>query len=158
MHHPTDRIAHTTAFVTPVMEHWLEREIAQWVHPMKDRSDDPSHHERMLLPRRYISLPRHHITINKNVLSVSLNKTLPSFLPLLASDSLLTLLTIPTSASQLVYGRQQPQYCVVLCNNEGWWLRGDFPIKLFIMMIKHICSVCVCVFVCVHRERLGERD
>ena len=23
-------IAHTTAFVKPVMEHWLEREIAQW--------------------------------------------------------------------------------------------------------------------------------
>ena len=51
MHYPTDRIAHTTAFVTPVVEHWLEREIAQWVHPMKDRSDDPSHHERTLLPR-----------------------------------------------------------------------------------------------------------
>ena len=48
MHHPTDRITHTTAFVTPVVEHWLEREIAQWVHPMKDRSDDPSHHERTL--------------------------------------------------------------------------------------------------------------
>ena len=32
MHHPTDRIAHTTAVVTPVVEHWLEREIAQWVH------------------------------------------------------------------------------------------------------------------------------
>ena len=29
MHHPTDRITHTTAFVTPVVEHWLEREIAQ---------------------------------------------------------------------------------------------------------------------------------
>ena len=56
MHHPTDRIAHTTAFVTPVVEHWLEREIAQWVHPMKDRSDDPLHHERTLLPRSYISL------------------------------------------------------------------------------------------------------
>ena len=55
MHHPTDRIAHTTAFVTPVMEHWLEREIAQWVHPMKDRSDEPSHHERTLLPGSYIS-------------------------------------------------------------------------------------------------------
>ena len=26
---------------------WLEQEIAQWVHPMKDRSDEPSHHERM---------------------------------------------------------------------------------------------------------------
>ena len=48
MHHPTDRIIHTTAFVTPVVEHWLEREIAQWVHPMKDRSDDQLHHERTL--------------------------------------------------------------------------------------------------------------
>ena len=58
MHHPTDRIIHTTAFVTPVVEHWLEREIVQWVHPMKDRSNDPSHHERRLLPRNYISLPK----------------------------------------------------------------------------------------------------
>ena len=31
MHHPTDRITHTTAFVTPVVEHWLEQEIAQFV-------------------------------------------------------------------------------------------------------------------------------
>ena len=29
MHHSTDWIKHTTAFVTPVMEHWLEQEIAQ---------------------------------------------------------------------------------------------------------------------------------
>ena len=50
MHHPTDRIAHT-----PVMEHWLEREIAQWVHPMKDRSGDPSHHERTLSILRTLS-------------------------------------------------------------------------------------------------------
>ena len=82
MHHPTDRITHTTAFVTPVVDHWLEREIPQWVRPMKgsiryrshhertllprsyislptmkDRSDDPSHHERTLLPRSYSSLP-----------------------------------------------------------------------------------------------------
>ena len=56
MHDPTDRIAHTMVFVTPVVEHWLEREIAQWVHPIKDRSDDPSHHELTLLPRSYISL------------------------------------------------------------------------------------------------------
>ena len=54
MHHPTDRIAHTTAFVTPVVEQWPERKIAQWVHPMKDRSDDPSHNERTLLPWSYI--------------------------------------------------------------------------------------------------------
>ena len=43
MHHLTDRITHTTAFVTPVVEHQLEREIAQWV-----------------LPRSYISLRVHH--------------------------------------------------------------------------------------------------
>ena len=24
MHHPTDRIIHTTAFVKPVVEHWLD--------------------------------------------------------------------------------------------------------------------------------------
>ena len=30
------RRAYTTDFVTPDVEHWLEREIAQWVHPMKD--------------------------------------------------------------------------------------------------------------------------
>ena len=27
--HPTDRIIHTTAFVTPAVGHWLEREIAR---------------------------------------------------------------------------------------------------------------------------------
>ena len=32
MHHPTDRITHTTNFATPVMKHWLERETAQRVH------------------------------------------------------------------------------------------------------------------------------
>ena len=38
---PTDRITHTTAFVTPVMEHWLQREMARWVHPMRDRFRRP---------------------------------------------------------------------------------------------------------------------
>ena len=32
MHHPTDRITHTTAFVKTVVEHWLEQEIAWWIH------------------------------------------------------------------------------------------------------------------------------
>ena len=57
MHHPTDRIIHTTAFVTLFVEHWLEQEIAQWIRPMKDRSDNTSHNERMLLPQSYILLP-----------------------------------------------------------------------------------------------------
>ena len=30
--YPTDMTVHIMSFVTPVMEHWLEREIAQWVH------------------------------------------------------------------------------------------------------------------------------
>ena len=32
MHHPTDMLVHTTAFVTPVVEHWLKLTIAQCVH------------------------------------------------------------------------------------------------------------------------------
>ena len=32
MHHPTDRIIHTTAFDILVVEHRLEREIDQLVH------------------------------------------------------------------------------------------------------------------------------
>ena len=32
MYYPTDRIAHTTDFVTPVVEHWLKQEISQWIH------------------------------------------------------------------------------------------------------------------------------
>ena len=34
---------HTLTFVKPYVAYWLEREIAEWVHPMKDRSNDPSH-------------------------------------------------------------------------------------------------------------------
>ena len=29
MHPHTERITHTTTFVTPVVEHWLERELVQ---------------------------------------------------------------------------------------------------------------------------------
>ena len=32
MHNPIDRIAHTTAFVTPVVEHWLEWRIDPMTH------------------------------------------------------------------------------------------------------------------------------
>ena len=34
MHHAY-RVVHTTVFVTTVVEHWLEEEVAQWV----DRED-----------------------------------------------------------------------------------------------------------------------
>ena len=37
-------IAHTTVYVIPVVEHWLEREIAQWIHQERfiPRVDGPS--------------------------------------------------------------------------------------------------------------------
>ena len=49
------RIAHTMAFVTPVMEHWLELEIVQWVHH-EVSIPRPIDHEQTLLPQSYISL------------------------------------------------------------------------------------------------------
>ena len=56
MHHTKDRIAPTTAFVTPVVEHWLEQEILNGSN-MKDRSSDPLHQEQTLLPQSYILFP-----------------------------------------------------------------------------------------------------
>ena len=79
MHNPTDTIAHTTAFVTPVVEHWLEREIAQWVHPMKDRSNDPSHHERTLLTRSYISLLKNNNKIGVLTLAGNMKLMPPKY-------------------------------------------------------------------------------
>ena len=34
IHHPTEKTAHTTTFVTPVMMHWLERERKKGVLPI----------------------------------------------------------------------------------------------------------------------------
>ena len=43
MHFSIDRTVHTTAFDKPVVDHWLERKIAQTAagSTEKDRSDDP---------------------------------------------------------------------------------------------------------------------
>ena len=49
------------AFVKPVVEHWLEREIAQWVHP---RRIDPTTH-RTMSERSYHG-SNVKTTINKN--------------------------------------------------------------------------------------------
>ena len=78
MHHPTDRITHTTAFVTPVVEHWLEREIAQWVHPMKDRSDNPSGTSAIKFPfkvRKVVGGPIELCLAPASALSNQYNKT-----------------------------------------------------------------------------------
>ena len=31
MHHPTDSIAHIMAFVIPIVEYLMERDIAEWI-------------------------------------------------------------------------------------------------------------------------------
>ena len=121
MHHPTDRITHTMTFVTPVVEHWLERETAQWVHPMKDNSDNKSHHERTLLPRSYISLPIETETrIFRNIgAGCSSVDSVPAFEavgrridPSQWTQLQFGLFSVPTSVPQLVY--QRPWY-VLFC-------------------------------------------
>ena len=57
IHHPTDRIATTTVFVTPVVEHWLERELAQWVHHEEST-------RRPIAPRANILTTELHLTPN----------------------------------------------------------------------------------------------
>ena len=44
IHHPPDMIVHTMIFKTPVVENWLERNMADWIIH-RDRSDDPLHYE-----------------------------------------------------------------------------------------------------------------
>ena len=58
-------IAHTTAFVTSVVEHWLEREIAQWVHHEGSIRQSIAPWA-MLLPRSYISLLASRSTLYQN--------------------------------------------------------------------------------------------
>ena len=45
------------------------------VHPKKDRSDDPSHHERTLLPRSYILLLIHQEEGRKEMIHLTMNST-----------------------------------------------------------------------------------
>ena len=125
MHHPTDRIAHTTAFVTPVVEHWLEREIDQWVHRMKDWSDDPLHHERTLLPQSYISLPSSwKKTLNRS------NKKISSTTTFILSkcDGIMWLMLWDNNRSSLI--------CVGLVN-----LKTDHILSLW--TCTHIKSQCI---------------
>ena len=68
MHHPTDRITHTMAFVTPVVEHWLEREIAQWVHHEGSIRQADAHVEMLVFKKNII------LTFNKLIVCVGFLK------------------------------------------------------------------------------------
>ena len=62
MHFPTDRTAHTTAFDGLVVDHWLERKIAQTENAsaMQDQSamqEDPNIYNRVLYRLSYAPPP-----------------------------------------------------------------------------------------------------
>ena len=59
MHFSIDRTVHTTAFDKPVVDHWLERKIAQPADGSteKDRSDDRPLQRRARYRLSYIPLP-----------------------------------------------------------------------------------------------------
>ena len=58
MHFSIDRTVHTTAFDKPVVDHWLERKIAQTAagSTEKDRSDDRPLQRRVRYRLSYIPL------------------------------------------------------------------------------------------------------
>ena len=60
MHFSIDRTVHTTAFDKPVVDHWLERKIAQTAagSTEKDRSDDRPLQRRARYRLSYIPLPQ----------------------------------------------------------------------------------------------------
>ena len=60
MHHPTDRIAHTTAFVIPVVAHWLEQERAQWFNDTPDTKIKCYLHKKVKMKYVYIYIKNSH--------------------------------------------------------------------------------------------------
>ena len=101
MHHPTDRITHTTASVTPVVEHWLGREIAQWrIDPMTHRTmSESSYHGtsgHVLLKKMYICC------CHRSVCTASFNvQFMEEFYPFVMAFSLLLRLTFQFSEQKL---------------------------------------------------------
>ena len=80
MHHPTDWLAHTMAFITAVMKHWLEWEIVQWVHPEGSIWQPnvpwvvtlPQHlHSKHILLRPYTSSSNYAVFVGLNCCTLS---------------------------------------------------------------------------------------
>ena len=76
MHFSIDRTVHTTAFDKPVVDHWLERKIAQTAagSTEKDRSDDRQLQRRARYRLSYIPLLKSETYVtNITVLSTVYN-------------------------------------------------------------------------------------
>ena len=70
MHFSIDRTVHTTAFDKPVVDHWLERKIAQTAagYTEKDRSDDRPLQKRARYRLSYIPLSYESKQSSSNVI------------------------------------------------------------------------------------------
>ena len=75
MDHPINRVAHTMDNDTPLVEHWLEQEIAQWIHydGSIQQSIAPCAHD---LPELYFAPNQNGIRNEGNIL---FNKALNTF-------------------------------------------------------------------------------
>ena len=72
MHFSIDRTVHTTAFDKPVVDHWLERKIAQTAagYTEKDRSDDRPLQKRARYRLSYIPLSYESKQSSSNVIGL----------------------------------------------------------------------------------------
>ena len=136
MHHPTDRIIHTTAFVTPVVEHWLERDIAQCVHhegsirrpiaPWANALTTDLH----LAPKIVIGVWSHALLYA----SLMSYPSVHTHFPTMKDDwSIYFIFTVPCSS--LIPGNNRPQW-----REEGyvtWW---HLPVMSFIPLCNDVAA------------------
>ena len=113
MHHPTDRMTHTTAFVTPVVEHWLEREIAQWAN------------DRICFVRNMNAVPFH-----PSLALLRLLQTPVGLLVLPCTIQSRTLLEVAMSSSSSTGWQSSYRQCVVVDHGINHHLAINTPYTL----------------------------
>ena len=107
---------------------------------MKDRSDDPSHHERTLLPRSNISL--RCVCWNEQWMNYVFVCTYVSFASVVLPKIIIIVITIIIIFVLLLLLLLLVCVCIFdsLCQNVG----GDYFFILFVCLF-----VCLCIYICV---------
>ena len=124
--------------------------IAQWVHSMKDRSNDPLHHERTLLPQSYILLDKKGwqlcLTYFKQASFTYLNRACCLFLISLTifSGSTLMVLVVITLIS---LGNNANNVCVLGPSGTNSWVSktGSGPSESTYCVLNSALAHCVFV-------------
>ena len=107
MHHPIDRITHATAFVTPVVEHWVELEIAQWVHHegLIRRPIAPRSYISVLKCKKYISRRTQQVLFPDNIITTT-QDIITTTQVTVKNLAVTTLLTILSAGSDISHERR----------------------------------------------------